>query len=119
MFGCILHRRTNTPPDALVKELLNSKQVSSRALEWGQTNKSQAIKEYKRKQRTSGKDDITVCKAGFHICEQHPFLGASPDGCVHDPTSVHEFGVLEVKCCYKYRFESFDFAATNPVFALH
>ena len=118
VFGRILRRKPNTPADALVKELLDSKQVSSRAIEWGKTNECRAIEEYKRRQNISGKDGITVCKAGFHICEHYPFLGASPDGCIHDPTCVQMFGVLEVKCPYKYRFESIDVAATNADFCL-
>ena len=92
--------------------------MSTPALEWGKANECVAIEEYKRKQKALGKDDITVCEAGFHICEQHPFLGASPDACVHDPTSLHKYGVLEVKFPYKYRFESIDSAATNADFCL-
>ena len=79
MFGCILHRRPNTPPDALVKELLSAKHVSSHALEWGKSHENHAIEEYKQKQRASGNYGLTVYKAGFHVCEQYPFLGASPD----------------------------------------
>ena len=117
MFGRILHRRPNTPPDALVKELLSVKCVSSQALEWGKLNEMQAIEEYRQKQRASG-NDITVYKAGFHICEKYPFLGASPDGCVHDPNSEYKFGLLEVKCPFKYRFKTIRDAATNSDFCL-
>ena len=80
VFGCILQRKPNTPADALIK----SKQVSSLAIEWGKTNEYWVIEEYQRQQNISGKDGITVCEAGFHICEHYPFLGASPDGCIHD-----------------------------------
>ena len=120
MFGRILHtcRRPNTPPDALVKELLSAKHVSSHALEWGKSHENHAIEEYKQKQRASGNYSLTVCKAGFHVCEQYPFLGASPDGCIHDPNSEYKFGVLEVKCPFKYRFNTISDAATNSDFCL-
>lgn len=92
--------------------------VSSQALEWGRSHEAQAIEAYKQKQKAAGNDGMTVCKAGFHICEQYPFLGASPDGCIHDPKSEYKFGVLEVKCPYKYRHKTISDSATNSDFCL-
>ena len=44
---------------------------------------------------------------GFFICESCPFLGATPDGTVYDPSnSSHPFGCLEVKCPYSHRDRS-------------
>ena len=41
---------------------------------------------------------------GFNICQQYPFLGATPDGGVYDPTNVqHPFGLLEVKCPFIHK----------------
>ena len=38
------------------------------------------------------------------MSESHPFLGASPDGYVHDPTNQgEEFGFIEVKCPFVQR----------------
>ena len=38
------------------------------------------------------------------MSESHPFLGASPDGYVHDPTNQgEEFGFFEVKCPFVQR----------------
>ena len=53
-------------------------------------------------------------KAGFVICDKHPFLGASPDA--YDPTSVEQFGLAEIKCPYKYRDLSPEEAAMNSDF---
>ena len=118
VFGRILHRKLDTPPDTLVKELLDSRQISTRATEWGKEHESLALKQYEQSTINCGHTDLIVCKAGFFIYEQHPFLGASPDGCVHDPSSIHQFGLVEVKCPYKYRFESIASAAANSDFCL-
>ena len=35
------------------------------------------------------------------VCKDYPFLGATPDGTVYDPSNLaHPFGFLEVKCPY-------------------
>ncbi len=37
------------------------------------------------------------------ISEEHPFLGASPDAAVYDPSHIEPFGLAEVKCPYSCR----------------
>ena len=40
----------------------------------------------------------------FSVCETYPFLGASPDGAVYDPSNTNQpFGFLEIKCLYSQR----------------
>ena len=42
-------------------------------------------------------------KSGFVISEEYPFLGASPDAVVHDPTNLEEpFGVVEIKSPFSF-----------------
>ena len=44
---------------------------------------------------------LTVCASGFIVSTSHPFLGASPEGAVYDPSnSLQPFGFLEIKCPY-------------------
>ena len=104
-FGEILHRRPSTPPDRLVLSILQPKSFSSAATSWGIHNESSAIEAYvKYQQQQKGIDCLTVSPCGFLIDENHPFLGASPDGAVYDPTSTnHPFGFIEVKCPYSLR----------------
>ena len=45
----------------------------------------------------------TISKSGFVMSKDYPFLGASPDAVVHDPSSDIEFGLAEVKCPYSHR----------------
>ena len=44
-----------------------------------------------------GHDRLYVRSSGFVISQDHPFLGASPDAAVYDPTEVDAFGLAEVK----------------------
>ena len=46
---------------------------------------------------------MVISNAGFAISEHYPFLGASPDGYVFDPNALESYGLVEVKCPYKYR----------------
>ena len=45
---------------------------------------------------------MVTSSAGFVISEENPFLGASPDGYVYDPSKLQSFGLVEIKCPYKY-----------------
>ena len=102
-FGRILHFQHSTPPDSLVRSLLQQKNFSTTALEWGKRHESTALSEYTKHHHSLGNCNIVVCKAGFVICEEHPFLGASPDGYVYDSHSETAYGLVEIKCPYKYR----------------
>ena len=44
-----------------------------------------------------------VQKSGFAVSTSHPFLGASPDGCIHDGE-----GIIEVKKIPSKEEESFE-----------
>ena len=104
MFGTVLERKPDTPPDSLVLRILQPKQFTSPATEWGKTHESIAITEYVKYQHSHGHPSLTVTPVGFHISLSHPYLGASPDGAVYDPSTASEpFGFVEVKCPYTAR----------------
>ena len=67
----------------------------------GETHESVAITSYVQYQHSHGHSSLTVTPVGFHISLTHPYLGASPDGAVYDPSTESEpFGFVEVKCPY-------------------
>jgi hypothetical protein len=102
-FGDILHRKSTTPPDVLVLSILKPRTFTCDATSWGIQNESKAIEAYIAFQHHQGKH-VTVGPVGFFVSASHPFLGATPDGMVHDHTNeVDEFGFIEVKCPYVQR----------------
>ena len=116
VFGKVYQRLPSTPPDSLVKQILHAQNFSTKATEWGKENELIALKKYVEQKTSSGHAGLIAVKAGFVICEEIPFLGASPDAYVNDPTSVDQFGLAEIKCPYKYRDLSPQDAAMNPDF---
>ena len=51
-----------------------------------------------------GGGGLTVGQSGFLVCGSHPFLGATPDGMVYNPTDpLQPFGFLEIKCPYSQK----------------
>ena len=71
----VLHMLPSTPPDSLVKTLLYPRQISSSAIEWGSKNESTALNEYTKCYKLLGNTNMIVCRAGFVVCEENPFLG--------------------------------------------
>lgn len=103
-FGEIVHRRDDTPPDRLVLSILEPRSFSTPATQWGIQKESLAIQEYQKFQHKHGLDALTVGPCGFLISESHPYLGATPDGTVYDPSNIGQpFGFLEVKCPFSQR----------------
>lgn len=104
LFGAVFRRQPETPPQSLVLQILQPKQYSSAATQWGVDHEAPAIQQYIHHQHTHGHPDLTVAPCGFYVCKTHPYLGASPDGAVYDPSQqTAPFGFLEIKCPYVHR----------------
>ena len=104
LFGHILRRRSDTPPDSLVLSILKPRQFTTQATSWGITHEPLAITKYTKYQHDHGHDCLVVAPSGFLISRTHPFLGASPDGAVYDPSDRnHMFGFLEIKSPFSHR----------------
>jgi len=111
----VQHRKPDTPPDSLVKRILQPQQFSSVATDWGITH--EAIEKYIEYMHSHGHKELSVVSCGFHISQSHPYLGASPDVAVYDPSNVQRpFGFLEIKCLYTARNVSPLDACTLPNF---
>ena len=83
-------------------QILEAKPFTSAATEWGKQHESVALQKYKQLQHDSGHHGLYYCSSGFVVSEKYPFLGASPDAIVHDPTDAIPFGLAEIKCPYSY-----------------
>lgn len=82
-------------------QLLKPHQFTAPAIEWGVKREAEAIQ--LQQQHRNGHDGLTVCSVGFHVSHSHPFLGATPDSSVYDPSGDQPYGFLEVKCPYSHR----------------
>ena len=102
-FGEIFKRLPSTPPHHLVLRIIDPKPFNCAATEWGKTHEACALEAYRNHHRSRGNTDLVTSSAGFVISEENPFLGASPDGYVYDPSTLQSFGLVEIKCPYKYR----------------
>ncbi len=88
-------------------------------LEYGKSMEKTALEEYVNYQHTNGHQDLYATSSGVIISTTHPFLGASPDANVYDPSCPSEpFGFAEIKCPYKYQDITPSQAATNSDFML-
>ena len=54
---------------------------------WGIEHEIVALDAYIKYQHENGHENLIVCPYGFLVCQDHPFLGCSPDGGVYDPNS--------------------------------
>ena len=92
IFGLVYTRKPTTAPD---NKNIQPRNFSSFATQYGIDS------EYIAYQQSHGHPQLTVSPSGFLVSSDHPFLGASPDGAVYDPSSTqYPFGFLEIKCPY-------------------
>ena len=104
MFGAVLSRRPDTPPDSLVLRIIHPKTFSTEATKYGIENEASAVKEYVAYQHSHGHPELVVSASGFIIHTAHSFLGASPDGAVYDLSNqTQPFGFIEVRCPHSVR----------------
>ena len=65
------------------------------------------MKEYITYQQIHGHPELAASASGFIINPAYPFLGASPDGAVYNPSNAQQpFGFVEIKCPYSHRHVS-------------
>ena len=115
-FGDIKRRLASTPPDSLVLRILGVKRFSTAATQWGKDHEEAALDAYVMHQNDCGHSGLYACKSGFVVPETHPFLGTSPDGCVHDPSCCDPFGLVEIKCPYSHQHNTPEMACSSQAF---
>ena len=73
-----------------------------KALEWGKSHEDTARSCYINEKMTVHVYSYKVITTGIHVCINKPWLAASPDGLVEDPSEPPEqcHGLLEIKYPY-------------------
>ena len=104
VFGTVIKRRKNF--EKLVETILYKPPPGTvPALEWGQSHEDIAQQWYMNHKTTQFGSSYKVSKTGIHISTVDPWLAASPDSVVEDPTQAEgrRNGILEIKCPYSGR----------------
>ena len=117
-FGRVKQLKHSTAPNNLVLAILGVKKAYGVQLEYGKSMEKTALEEYVKYQHNNGHQNLYATSSGVIISATHPFLGASPDANVYDPSCPDPFGFAEIKCSYKYQDVTPDQAAMNADFML-
>ena len=106
------------PSKSLIKAICypNSVTFQSAACAYGCQHEDVARKNYKRNMSLKH-TDVQIRQCGFFISNEHPFLGASPDG-VMSCSCCSGLTVVEIKCPFCCRDKSFDEKAVEGSFCL-
>ena len=91
--------KRHSPFAPLVTRLLSLTPFRSSAVDWGRQNEAVARKEYAVKTH-----HVNISELGLHLMA-NGFIGASPDGVLHDPSMLlgSQQGLLEIKYPYSAR----------------
>ena len=93
----VCHKRDST--SAFIMKKLSQKSIDVSATRYGRQHEKSAIASYVNHHRACGVT-VSVQPCGLPVDESSPWLAASPDGIVLDPTQSgdNQNGCLEVKC---------------------
>ena len=113
--GEIAKRKKTTKVNSTVTKLLYSKFRGNRATDWGLLDVSRLKYLEIKKVNSPG---FSVTKSGLVISLKHPWLAASPDGIVYDPSFNPPQGLVELKNPYSARDKTVEEAASSKSFCL-
>ena len=116
--GGISKMRKTTKRSGKVRELLYTVFTGSKATRFGTLNEEVARKEYVTKQRENGHAGLQTTACGLVIHPDTPWLAASPDGRVEDPSVAEPLGLIEIKNPYSVRFSTIKEACSSKTFCL-
>ena len=102
--------------EPLIRAKLSQHHISTPAIQYGTRHESTAVSNYVQHKQEEISLKFVVEDSGLIINVAKPWLAASPDGTVDDPTAG--CGLLEVKCPYKCRNKSFAEAVKDSTFFL-
>ena len=101
--GGIAKMRKGTKKAKRVQEMLYSRFTGNAATRYGLAMEEEAMKQYVAYQHQHGHPGLATEPAGLHISTVEPWLAASPDGIVTDPSAAHPHGLIELKNPYSAR----------------
>ena len=117
--GGIAKMRETTKKGNKVKDLLYSNFRGNKATQYGSAKEDETILQYITYQRRNGHPDLKVDRCGLFVSLTNPWLAASPDGSVNDPSdSNHSLGLVEIKNPFSVKEKTLAEASTSSTFCL-
>ena len=115
--GSIVKMKKNTKRSKRVQNLLYSTFKGNEATRYGSAKEQETIDQYIAHQRKNGHPQLSVDKCGLSISVTNPWLAASPDGAVNDPSDPSQgLGLVEIKNSYSMREKTLDEACKTSSF---
>ena len=117
--GSISKMKATTKRSKKVKQLLYNTFRGNVATRYGMKLEQKTKQEYLTHQQCMGHPGLTVYSAGLFVSPTNPWMAASPDGLVQDPTHATDpQGLVEIKNPYSVRDKSLGEACTTSSFCL-
>ena len=116
--GGIAKMRNKTRRSNKVKELLYTGFKGNAATAYGSMKEEETMQLYIAHQRRNGHPNLTVQRCGLFVSPSSPWLAASPDGLVTDPSANDKIGLLEMKNPFSARDKTLSEACSNSSFCL-
>lgn len=95
--GAIAKRRSTTKVGPLVHQLLYSSFRGNRETSLGLLQEEDTEKQYQEYMKEQCADFKVNGNCGLYVSTQYPWLAATPDGFVHDPSVTPSRGLVEYK----------------------
>ena len=116
--GGIAKMRKTTKRGKKVDQLLYSTFRGNEATRYGQEMEEQTRKDYEVHQQQNGHEGLKTRQVGLVISLEDPWLAASPDSRVDDPSETPTSGLAEYKNPFVARDMTLSEACTKPTFCL-
>ena len=119
MVGGIAKMRATTRKSKRVENLLYTKFRGNTATRYGATMEDTVRQEYYTYQRLNGHPNLKLDNCGLFVSLNNPWLAATPDGVVDDPSDpTQPLGLVEIKNPYSARSQTLMEAAQKTAFCL-
>ena len=116
--GGIAKMRETTSRSKRVESILYTTFRGNAATRYGATMEDTVRQEYQTYQRQNGHPNLKVDNCGLFVSLCNPWLAATPDGVVDDPSEPQRLGLIEIKNPYTARNQTLMEAAQKSAFCL-
>ena len=100
-YGLVMKRREKIFPKSILSKQFSTvgcKTKTPQSCQWGHSNEQNAIATHLENCFYAGQQIKACVECGLVVNAQAPWLGASPDCLLYDPSEEKPYGIGEVKC---------------------